>query len=196
MQTETLAIGAVFTRAELLAAYAQCEQEVAQFFGSLTNDEFTTRAGDAWTSEQQLMHLNTAISAVGRGFSISKWLLRFRFGHAHRPSRTYDEVRDAYRAVLASGAKAFGGFVPPDPGTSNDGLAMRRMEVMSRWQRVNERLRNGLESWSEKDLDKLQLPHPIMGKLTAREMLLWALYHNYHHITATKRRLPRFATSL
>jgi hypothetical protein len=194
--SDSTPIGDVATRADLLAAYEKCEQEIAGFFGSLTNDEFITRDGDAWTPEQQLMHLNTAISAVGRGFSMSKWLLRFRFGYARRPSRTYQEVRDAYRAVLAAGAKASGGFVPQDPGDAMDLLAVRRMEVMSRWQRVNERLRRALEDWAEKDLDRLQLPHPLMGNLTAREMLYFALYHNYHHITVTKRRLPRFAASL
>jgi hypothetical protein len=195
MSTAITSPSDVFSRSDLLTAYQQCEREIAEFFGSLSNAEFTTRVGDAWTPEQQLMHLNTSINAVGRGFSMSKWLLRFRFGRARRPSRSYDEIRDFYRSFLAKGFEAPGAFVPPDPSGADDGLAVRRMEVMARWQRVNERLRDALERWTDNDLEKLQLPHPAMGKLTAREMLLFALYHNYHHLEATKRRLPRFSTS-
>ena len=31
-------------------------------------------------------------------------------------------------------------------------------------------------------LDRYRLPHPLIGKLTLRELLLWTLYHNAHHV--------------
>lgn len=40
--------------------------------------------------------------------------------------------------------------------------------------------------------ERIRLPHPLFGKLTTREMLFCALYHNQHHVEAAKRRLPRF----
>jgi uncharacterized damage-inducible protein DinB len=43
--------------------------------------------------------------------------------------------------------------------------------------------------WSERALDARQLPHPLLGKLTVREMLFFTLYHNRHHVDVVKRRM-------
>jgi hypothetical protein len=56
---------------------------------------------------------------------------------------------------------------------------------------VNGRLQKAFESWNEEDLDTIRLPHPLLGKITAREMIYFTLYHAKHHVTATKDRLPR-----
>jgi len=37
------------------------------------------------------------------------------------------------------------------------------------------------EKWNEDELDQYQLPHPILGKLTIREMLYFTIYHNLRH---------------
>ncbi|WP_231962837.1 DinB family protein [Polaribacter sp. KT25b] len=34
---------------------------------------------------------------------------------------------------------------------------------------------------SEKNLDTLVLPHPLMGKMTVREIIMWTAYHTEHH---------------
>lgn len=36
---------------------------------------------------------------------------------------------------------------------------------------------------SEKNLDTLILPHPLMGKMTVREIIMWTAYHTEHHTT-------------
>ena len=37
------------------------------------------------------------------------------------------------------------------------------------------------EKWDEKELDEYYLPHPILGKLTVREILFFTIYHNLRH---------------
>jgi hypothetical protein len=39
-----------------------------------------------------------------------------------------------------------------------------------------------MHTWSEDDLDNHRLPHPLLGKLTVREMLFFTLYHIQHHM--------------
>ena len=46
-----------------------------------------------------------------------------------------------------------------------------------------------LSSWSERQLDRVRLPHPGMGLLTTREMVLFTLFHNQHHEAGVARRL-------
>ena len=42
---------------------------------------------------------------------------------------------------------------------------------------------------SQADLDRYRLPHPLLGKLTVREMLFFTVYHNYHHVRSVADRL-------
>ncbi|MCB9182399.1 MAG: DinB family protein [Flavobacteriales bacterium] len=41
--------------------------------------------------------------------------------------------------------------------------------------------------WSESDLERYLLPHPLLGKLTLREMLYFTLYHVQHHQALVQR---------
>jgi hypothetical protein len=184
---------APFTRAELLESLSSEERDVAAFFGSLSPDELVLRVADAWTPAEHLHHLNTAASAVARGLSISPWLLRLRFGRSRRASRSFVELREDYRARLARGGRASGRFVPPREHLSAAEITIRRTELLARWQRVNARLVGALNRWSERNLDRVQLPHPILGRITAREMVYFIIYHGHHHIAAAKTRLPRYA---
>lgn len=182
-------------RASLLDSLISEERDVAEFFRSLSPEEFVLRVGDAWTPAEHLQHLNTAVSAVARGLSISPWILRLRFGRAERPSRTFVELRDDYRDRLARGGRASGRFVPPREELSPEQTTIRQTQLLARWQRVNSRLMTSLDRWSEDDLDRIRLPHPILGKITAREMVYFVIYHGHHHIAAAKSRLPRFSHS-
>lgn len=162
---------------------------MSEFFSSLSADEFVAREASAWTPAEHLEHLNTAVKAVAAGLEMPRWLLRLRFGRPRSSSRTYEQLRDDYRARLEQGAGATGRFVPGRGSLSDDDSMVRRTRLLSGWYRANERLRSALERWTERDLDRIQLPHPILGRITAREMVLFTIYHNHHHIAAAGRRL-------
>lgn len=46
-----------------------------------------------------------------------------------------------------------------------------------------------LGKWSDKALDSYLLPHPLLGKMTVREILFFTLYHNLHHVNDVQRLL-------
>jgi hypothetical protein len=178
----------------LVEALLTAERSVAEFFGSLTPAEASLRVNDAWTPAEHLAHLNVVVSAVARGFGMPRWLLRLRFGrHRRGSSRSFPTLRDDYLARLGQGAGARGRFVPQREHLTEPEAAARQAELLARWQRVNQRLRLALQTWTEMDLDRIQLPHPLLGKITAREMVFFTIYHDQHHIAAAKRRLPRFS---
>ena len=181
------------TRDDISAALAAAENEVAAFFTSLSADELSRRVASAWTAFEQLEHLTSAVGAVARGFAAPKLLLRLRFGRAKQPGRSYLELRDDYRARLAAGGRASGAFVPKPVDTTAP-IEKRRDDLVERWRRRNGRLRSALSSWNEAQLDKIRLPHPLLGSITAREMLFFAIYHAEHHLVATKSRLTSVPT--
>lgn len=174
---------------EILRAIEEVEAEVATFFGGLSDADLVHREGDAWTPAEHLAHLNTSVSAVARGLGMPRLLLRLRFGRAPAPSRTYDEVRREYQERLAAGGRASGVYVPPRQDARPAEVASLRVALLARWDRVNDRLRTALGPWSERQLDRIRLPHPLLGKLTTREMLFFTLYHDRHHVEGVARRL-------
>jgi hypothetical protein len=180
--------------ASLVEALSSAEASVAEFFGSLTPAEASLRVDDAWTPLEHLAHLSIAVSAVARGFGVARWLLRLRFGRGGM-SRSYSALRADYLMRLKQGGGARGRFVPQHEDLDESGSASRQAELLARWHRVNQRLILALQRWSEKDLDRIRLPHPLLGNITAREMLFFTVYHDQHHIASAKSRLPRFSTT-
>ncbi len=173
----------------LLAAVDEAEADVAEFFASIDDADFVRRRGSAWSPAEHLDHLNIAVSAAARGLGIRPLLLRLRFGSSRRASRTYDELRAAYQSNLDAGGRASGRYVPAGPGADDASAATRKSELLARWSRVNERLRGALRPWSERNLDRVQLPHPLLGMITARELVFFTIHHGPHHVVAAKRRL-------
>ena len=183
------------TREDLASALSASELDVAEFFGSLTPDELVLRVESAWTAAEQLAHLNTVVSAVAKGFAAPRFILRIRFGRSRTSRRSHTALRDDYRALLATGGRAAGPFVPARRDLAPPGIEAHRQGLLARWSRVNGRLQTAFAPWDEKDLDTIRMPHPLLGKITAREMIYFTVYHSEHHIAATKKRLPRFAAS-
>lgn len=179
-------------RSGLAKRFVDVEREVADFFSSLRDDEFVHRVDDAWTPAEHLHHLNISVSAVAKALSYPKLLPRILFGRARGLSRTFEAVRDTYRDLLAGGGGATGAYVPTRDDPAPAQVPARREALLARWGRVNARLVAGAESWTDAHLDRIRLPHPLLGKLTVREMLFFTLYHNRHHVAAAKRRLDRF----
>ena len=51
-----------------------------------------------------------------------------------------------------------------------------------------EKLIAKIEKQTESDLDKYILPHPLLGKVTLREMLYFTIHHNEHHLELLRNR--------
>ena len=64
----------------------------------------------------------------------------------------------------------------------------RRGKTLGRWRRAGGELRGAVGRWSEDQLDRYQLPHPAMGKMTVREVLFFTVYHNAHHARRVRER--------
>jgi hypothetical protein len=180
---------ALVAQPSLLEALSDTEAAVTGYFGSLEGAIFARQLQGTWSPAEHLDHLNIAVSAVARGFGMSPWILRIRFGSSKRQSRTYEELRADYQARLAAGGRASGRFVPVRETTDPADAEMRKTDLLARWGRVNERLRTALSGWSERNLDRIQFPHPVLGKITARELACFTIYHGHHHVAAVQRRL-------
>lgn len=181
-------------RPSLLKALSDTEAAVAGYFASLEETIFARQLQGTWSPAEHLDHLNIAVSAVARGFGMSPLILRIRFGLSKRQSRTYEELRAHYQAQLTAGGRASGRFVPVRKTADPADAEIRKDDLLASWGRVNQRLRTALSGWSERSLDRIQFPHPILGKITARELAFFTIYHGHHHVAAVQRRLASDAS--
>ena len=176
-----------FTRDEIRAALEQLHDDSIRYWLSFPTPRFFEKIGDAWSPAENVRHLTKSIRAVTKGLRLPRLFVRIAFKAASRSSRSYDEMRTVYRATLSRGGKA-GRFGPGDTLPSPDREAERARIMAYHGTAVSE-LSSAVSKWNEKDLDRLQLPHPLMGPLTVREMLLFTLYHNSHHVEGVRKRL-------
>jgi len=43
------------------------------------------------------------------------------------------------------------------------------------------------QKWTEEQLDNYCVAHPILGKLTMRELAYFTIYHNIHHMETIRK---------
>jgi hypothetical protein len=153
------------------------------YIQTLTVEEFLYAPTGKWTAAQQLDHIHKSVKPLTQAMGYPKFVPRLLFGKANRPSKTYEQLIKRYNEKLALGGRASGQFVPPTIA-ANQKDALIKLIVAS----VN-KLCKRIEKFSETELDILILPHPLLGKITIREMLYFTAYHVEHHENIIKRDL-------
>lgn len=152
-------------------------QQVAVQIQSLPDTTYLTRADDdKWSPAENLEHLLLStypvIGAMGKGPEFFN-----QFGEPqHAEIEDYAGLKAYYGQVLQTGIKAPAKFVPEFT------KVYQKAEHLAQWEAVGVQLREGCQSWSEKDLDQKAIPHPAMGLISVRQMLYFTILHTYHHL--------------
>lgn len=152
------------------------------FVAAQSENQFVNTPSGKWSVGQNLEHLIRSLAPVNQALLLPGFILRLLFGTPNRKPRTYQELVDRYNQKLAAGGRASGRFVPPSI-VWND-----RDKKIAALHRERDKMIARLSSWSESKLDTYLLPHPLLGKLTLREMLFFSVYHIEHHFIILKSR--------
>jgi hypothetical protein len=176
-----------WTRDEIIAQLHDLHQQSLRFWAGFDTATFVAPIGDGWSPADHVRHLTKVMRALTRGLLLARFKLVLRFGLTFRASRTYDQIRETYLARLPA-------FTGPNPFAAKTVDALEdadawRNNVMMQYDATLNELTGAIAKWSERALDRLRLPHMLIGKLTVREMLLFVLYHNLHHIKGVTRKL-------
>ena len=148
----------------------------------LNQEQFELSPSGKWSAGQNLDHLIRAIKPLQLAYGLPKFALVILFGKTNRPSRTYDELIMKYKTKLAAGGKASGPFIPPIISFE------KKDALIKKYAEQKQKLIAKIEKQSEKELDVYILPHPLLGKVTLREMLYFTIHHNEHHLELLKNR--------
>jgi hypothetical protein len=174
--------------AEVAAELRRLHEECETYLRSLPADVFVQPQGEKWSPAEHVRHLSKSIRPLTMALGLPRFVLWLRFGRTAVASRSFELMRETYRARLAAGATA-GRFAPSPQPLPTDPTAYRET-VLASWRAVNDDLRSRIAGWDEAALDRYRLPHPALGRLTVREMLFFTLYHHAHHLNlvASRRR--------
>ena len=175
------------TRQLLVDGLDQTHRAIHERFADLSTDELFAPQGEHWSPAEHLDHLCRSVKAVTYAFRMPKLAILLRFGPSFGASRSFEQVVEVYRQALANGGRASGRYMPADR-PSADAQDERRRQLLERWERRGRGLQSAVFTWGDLWLDRCRVPHPLLGKMTCREILLFTLYHNVHHADRVEER--------
>lgn len=167
------------TKNEIISALQVSNHHIQGWFTAIPASDYFTRQGEVWSAFDNVDHVIKAVKPIAKALKLPRLALQTMFGKPQHSSRTYEEVCTVYSDEIAKGAKAAGPFLPSEaPVTDKEQAKAEQLQKVSK---IIEDLVSALEKWEEDALDQCQLPHPLIGNLTMREMLFFTIHHNLRH---------------
>jgi hypothetical protein len=139
---------------------------------------FPAPAPGKWSPAQHVQHLCTALKTSTAAYVLPLWLVRLVGGRPKQASGTYLQLVELYQQQLQAGGRASGRYIPreipAEKGQENlvgrfEGAASGYLTALRRFHR-------------EEPLDQYQVAHPILKKITLRELAFFNSYHILHHL--------------
>ena len=169
----------------LVSGIRRSVTEFNAIIAGLDAGAFERNVGGKWSAGQDLQHLVKTLRILNIAYALPLFTLRILFGKSDRGSRGVGVIAKKYKEDMAVAVKAPAPFVPGNV------KAKERDALIAEHLRVGERLCRRIEKMSEHSLDTYRMPHPVMGKVTLREMIVLTYLHTDHHAEITKRKVGK-----
>jgi hypothetical protein len=163
------------SKEEIIAKLKAGHAEFISTVVSLNESQFAFSQHGKWNAGQTLDHLYRAVGTLSNAMKLPLFMFSVLFGKSNRPSRSYDELVVKYRQKLEAGGRAGGRYLPSEVTFANRAKKVRALE------RSVKALCDRVSRYSDAQLDAYILPHPLLGKITIREMMYFTIYHAEHH---------------
>lgn len=173
------------TREEIIQQLKLHHQVFTEYMLGLSEADFKRKIEEKWTAAQQFEHIHLSTKPLKLALKLPAWFLKWYIGKANRPGKTYEELVAKYKFKLAQGGRAGKGFIPKDIDIQ------QRNALAQKITKTIESICKSLKKYSEQELDNLILPHPLLGKLTMREMMYFTIHHVQHHQYHTQENLKK-----
>ena len=166
------------TQKEIIIATEKSFAAFTHYCNSINEVTFFNKPGLKWTIAQNVQHLIIATNTAALAFTLPKFLVRWVGGTPNRESRTYEEIVAKYKIKLFSGGAAGGRFIP-----KNITINYGKQRMMFKWNSATIKYLNAIQKNSdEATLDNYLVRHPLLGRITLRELCYFNIYHTEHHL--------------
>lgn len=141
----------------------------------MTEEEYQYHPVGKWNAAQHLHHLVLCVQPLVYIYMQPIKTIEEKFGRVERINATYEELTARYLEKLAAGGKAPEQFVPSvTEMPSKEVLTQQLLALIGK-------LNEAMVQMEVKDFESLQIPHPLLGLITLKEMAYNAIYHVEHH---------------
>jgi DinB superfamily len=133
---------------------------------------------EKWSAAQNIVHLINSTKGIASALKDPSVL--GAYGKAERLSSDYETIKNNYRVGLtALQAKGM-----PYKHLDTEGS---KENLLQNFKDINQKLLTRAAQLNEADFDSLQLPHPLLGMMTLREMLYFTADHTRHHFNIVEK---------
>ena len=167
------------TKEEIIQNMLKSFQDVTNWIKTHPDEKFEQGPVGKWDTSQHFDHLMNSAKRITSSLQLPKAVLRTQFGQSNHARRDYDSLVTLYQKEVKN--------IPPTVVPKGEKHPVSaKTDLLATFQQQGEKLAKVISEWSEADLDEYLLPHPLLGKMSIRELLLWMIYHNYHHLNNLK----------
>ena len=166
----------------IVLALEEKHQTLLKWLENHGDDKWEVGPEGKWTTGQHAHHLLQSISILNNALSLPKFILKIKFGKANRGVRDYQTVVNRYHERL----KEVNGVTFGPSRNMKVSKLKEKTYLLDRLQVENKKLQYKTNKWNDKQLDSYVLPHPLMGKMPVRELIMWTAYHVEHHTKTLK----------
>lgn len=170
----------IHSKADIIQAWLASNEAVADFSAKVAEKHWDINPqAEKWSIAGHLEHLFLSGNPVSSALKMPKEMLKARFGFYEGEHHDFVTLKAFYRSQLAQNPWTVNP-VAPSPE------ALPATELLESWAMIKTKIPQRLEQWSEEELDRYCLLHPLLGPLSVRGMLFFTIFHTDHHLETMK----------
>ena len=169
-------------KSEITTLLEEKHKELFTWLNQQPGENWEVGPQKKWTTGQHILHLVNSLQALNNALSYPKFVLKYKFGTCNRPIRDYKTVARKYQEKLEKNQDRARKFNKDLKKPTLKG----RERLITRFQIQQKKLQYKTNRISDKNLDTLVIPHPLMGKMPVREIIMWTAHHTAHHTETLK----------
>lgn len=177
------------TKNEIIPAAEDSFMQFAKACSNIEGKAFFERPGGKWSVAENMQHLILSINTTTLAYSLPKFLVKLIGGKPNRASRTYDELLARYNKKIEEGGTASSRYVPKPIE-----IKYGKEKLLSNWGNTTTKFLKALtKNRTEENLDNYLVKHPLLGRITLRELCYFTIFHTKHHLESINKRFAPVA---
>lgn len=163
---------------EIITASENIFRQFSETCSRINDEALFARPSNKWSVAENIQHLVISTTTTTLAYSLPKFLVKWIGGTPNRKSRSYDELKEKYYKKLSEGGRASARFVPKPIE-----IKYGKQKLLNNWNKATVKYINALTSKrTEADLDNYLARHPLLGRITLRELCYFTVFHTEHHL--------------
>ncbi|WP_420574208.1 DinB family protein [Kordia sp.] len=165
------------TKKQVIDILNQKHEVLYEWLQNHPNQSWIKGPQGKWNTGEHIVHLIQSERALNKALLLPRFYLKYKLGTNNRENRTYQEIVEKYQKKLADNPGAVANISKKMPEIK----LTNKHSYISKLDKEKKKLIKRFQKWNERDLDIYLLPHPLMGRMTIREIVIWTAYHTEHH---------------